>query len=405
MLALRPHQQKLLEEAKDKQAFWLEMRCGKSPLSIRLAASKARLALVICPKSLKTQWELEVDKWNNNKEGCFFYVITKETFKRDWKLLPPYEAIIIDEVHIHFSSYKNQMFKALAAYKKRNDPRCIWILSGTPTMSTSWSIYTYGLILDRAWKWKDWDKHFFYKIKMGHRWIPQARTDRDKDLMKVIRALGPVLALKDIVDVPDDEDIIETFSMSKAQKDLIKESFDPLPIVRFTREHQINQGILKGDGYTEDISIPCEKDKRILELVEQNKKIIIVCRYHGQIRKFHDILRRTKRPIYEIHGQTKASAGEISVLAEQDPNAIVLVQSATGVGYSLQSFNTMVFASMDFSFTNFTQMKSRMKAMEKTRGCSYIYMLTEGDSVDQGVFDAVSRKQDFSCELFKKQEV
>jgi len=376
------------------------MRVGKTPSAIRLACSRAKTALVICPKSLVTQWQREIETW---REGdCEFYVYSKEQFKKHVKEIKGCEAVIIDESHLAFSNFKNQMFKTLISYIKVHDPKFIWLLTGTPYTSSSWSIYSYGLLLGKAWNWYKWNRHFFYQVRMGHRVVPQPREDRDKELQDIIRSLGIVIDLKDVADVPDDEETLEYFSLGAEQKRLIKENFDPLPIVRFTKEHQLEQGVLKSDGYTDTVSFSTEKDTRIKELVEQTEKVIIVCRYLDQITKLKELLTPTGRKVYEISGRVKETAGDIAMRAETDPSAIVIVQSATGVGYSLKSFDTMIFASMDFSYVNYEQMRSRMKAMEKTAGCTYIHLLTEGDSIDQAVYDAVKEKRDFSIELFKK---
>ena len=93
---------------------------------------------------------------------------------------------------------------------------------------------------------------------------------------------------------------------------------------------------------------------------------------------------------------------EIATQAESDSTAIVIAQGDTCLGYPLKSFDTIAFASMSFSFVNLDQMKSRIKSKEKKIPCRYIYLLTEGKSVDRGVYDTVMKRQDFSYELFSK---
>jgi len=116
------------------------------------------------------------------------------------------------------------------------------------------------------------------------------------------------------------------------------------------------------------------------------------------------MLEPLKRPIFQIHGKIKTTASEVAAEAEKSDDAIVIIQSGTSDGYSLKSFDTMVFASMDYSFVNYDQMRYRIKDATKNNGCTYIHMVTEGDSVDKAVFDTVSRKQDFSIELYAKKQ-
>ena len=398
MLELKPHQIQAVETSPDRQGLFWKMRVGKTPTAISLACSRTDLALVICPKSLVKNWEIEIERWR--KGNTKFLVISKETFKRDCQKLPKCDGVWVDECHLGFANYKTQCFKALEWYLKKHNPKVVQLLTGTPYTSSSWSIYSYGKLLGRDWKWWDWKNRFFYDVRMGAKRIPLPIPGKELELQGILRRLGSIIDLKDVADVPDDEDIIETFSLNTEQKKLIKDSFDPLPIVRYTRQHQIESGCLKGDGYREDIIIECEKDKRLMEIAEENDKLIIVSRYLLQLDKYETMF--TNRIVYRISGQEKNTASEVARLAENDRKCIVLAQGDTVAGYNLQSFDVVIFASMSYSYVNYEQVKFRVKNMEKKTGCTYIHFITEGDSVDKAVYDCVSKKQNFSIELFNK---
>jgi len=298
-------------------------------------------------------------------------------------------------------NYKSQTFKALEKYLKINNVKYVWLLTGTPMTATNWCVYSYARLLGHYYNWKKWQEHFNYPIKMGHRIIWQPRKDRDEELQQILRSMGIVIDLKDITYVADDEETIEDVALNVEQKKLIKEMFDPLPIVNNSRRWQIESGVLKSDGYRGTILLGCDKDKRLLEIVCNIDKVIIVCRFHNQIDKYTAMFSDLGHNIYEISGRVKRTAADIAPDAENDPYAIVLIQADTYAGYELKSFNTMIFASMSYSFVAYDQIKSRMKAIGKTTPCEYIYMLTEGKSIDRAVYDCVQNKQDFSIELYK----
>lgn len=398
-MELYAHQIKAIKEAKDKWGLWFRMRVGKTPTAIRLVCERAGSGLIISPKSLVKQWEEEIDIWNNN--NSVFKVISRDQFKIKHDKLEKFDAVVIDEGHRGFANYKSQMHKALQSYLKKHEIKYIWLLSGTPYTSTSWSIYSYGKILGRDWKWFDWNKTFFNKIKMGRRFIPIAKKGMDKQLQAILRKIGTVIDLKDVADVMDDIDIKEYFDLNAEQKKYIKEIDADLPIVRYGQQHQFESGVLKSDGYREKISFKCDKDKRILELVEDNDKIIIVAKYLDQIEKYQELLKKYK--VFTISGQIKETASEVAKMAENEAKCVVLVQSDTSDGYSLKSFNTMVFASMSYSFVNYDQIKSRMKSIQKLTPLTYIHLLTKGKSLDQAVFDSVSKKQNFSIGLYNNE--
>ena len=399
-MQLRPHQLKIYNENPTRTLIAFEMRAGKSPLAIRLAAKNCLSCLIITPKPLMEQWSDYVDDWDD--KGRIWKIIGKEQFRIKWKELQGYDGLIIDEVHRMGGNYKSKFFKAVESYKKRYGITKIWLLSGTPYSNNAWSVYSLGLLLGRDWAWYDWRNRYFNMIRMGMRMIPVQKTGIEKEISSIINSLGYTLKLSDIGEVPDDEFINEYFDLNASQKALIKETFDPLPIVRYVKQHQIENGCLKGDDYLEDRKIDCQKTERILELAEENDKIAVVCRYNLQIEVYEQTLKAKGYRVLVINGATKNRNDlikEINLLGK----CVILIQAGCSDGYSLKSINVMVFASMSFSFVDYTQMLSRLKDMDKRIGNTYIHLLTrDKDSVDRGVMESVMKKQDFHAELFKK---
>ena len=398
-MELRPHQLKIFNDNPTKVGLWLEMRVGKSPLAIRLAARNCISCLCIVPKPLIEQWRDYIKDWDD--KGIMWQVIGKEQFRINHKNIQSYDGIIIDEVHRQGGNYKSKFFKAVESYKQKNRINKIWLLSGTPYSNNAWSVYSLGILLDRGWPWYDWRNRYFYMIRMGVRQVPVHKTGIEKEMAQIIKGLGYVLKLSDIAEVPDDEFINEYFDLNAGQKALIKETFDPLPIVRFTKQHQIESGCLKGDGYVPDKVIDANKTDRILELAEENDKMAVVCRYNLQIENYQKML-ADKYNVFVINGNTIDRNKVVKEIDRVD-RCVVLIQSQCSDGYSLKSINLMVFASMSFSFVDYAQMCARLKDMDKKTGNTYIHLLTRGkDSVDQGVFDSVKKKEDFNIEIFRK---
>lgn len=398
MPELREYQQQVVNTIPNKWALWFRQRVGKTPTSIRLASARTQSCLVIVPKHIKQQWGNEIALWNNSDTK--FFVITKETFRRDYKIIGKYDGIIIDEIHRHGSNYKNLFFKALMSYITHYNVQFIWLLSGTPYTASPWAPYSYKLILGFPVKWFDWKNKYFYDMKMGRRTIPRPKNGIESLLQQELKDIGTVIDLKDVAEVIDDYEIIEDFVLNTEQKKAIKNITDFLPIVLYTKTHQLEQGVCKGDGYTDDLVIPCDKDDRVKELAEDEDKVIIVCRYLAQIEKYKKILVDLDKPILAISGQEKEVASIVAARAESHDKCVLLIQSDTCDGYSLESFNTMVFASQSYSFVNLDQMKFRIKATDKKTPCTYIYLITEGDSLDRAIHECVARKEDFSAELY-----
>ncbi|HNU76547.1 MAG TPA: SNF2-related protein [bacterium] len=404
MPELREHQRKIVETAPNKYGLFLKMRVGKTATAIRLASTRVKSCIVIVPKSLKEQWESEIKNWNNS--DTIFFVITKETFRRDYTKLDKYDAIVVDESHIGFANFKSQLFKSLSAYIKHHDIQYIWLLTGTPFTSSAWSTYSLALLLGHKYNWYEWKKRFFYDIKMGHRMIPKQKDNIESEIAKIVNNIGCTLSLSDISEQADDEYVKEYFDLNAEQKKAIKEYFDPLPIVRFTWHHQLESGTIKGDGYRSDGIYQCEKNNRLIEIVKEIRKVAIVARYNLQLQHYADIFKQEGRRVFLINGQTK-NLKEIIDQIEKEEDCVVLLNATCSAGYSLASIDIMIFASMDFSFTHYAQICDRLKNMDKNKSCTYIYLLTRSTkdykSIDQGVYDCVMNKQSFDAEIYAKQ--
>lgn len=400
MKKLYQHQQKIYDSVGSQinSGLWMEMRTGKTPLSIRIASKVSPSCLVIVPKPLVEQWEESISDWDD--KGIKWKVIGKERFRIDHKGIEKYNCLLIDEVHRQGANHKSKFFKAVQYYKNKHSVKNTILLSGTPYSNNSWSVYSLGLLLGRDWKWWDWSTRYFFTVKMGMRNIPQQKKGIEGEMAIILKGLGHTCKLKDVVDVPDDEIINEYFDLNPEQKKLIKDSFDPLPIVRFTKEHQIESGTLKSNGYTETMQIGCEKTKRIIELVEENDKICIVCRYNEQVRMYAELIK--DRPVFIINGETK-NRSEIVKDVDKSDKCAVIVNSSCSDGYTLKSVSIMVFASMSFSYVDYAQMLSRVKDMTKKTGNTYIHLLTrDKKSIDQAIYESVKRKEDFNASIFNK---
>ena len=418
MLELKPHQINIVNTLPNKALISMRPRCGKTPTSIRLACSRVKSCLVIVPKHIKEQWEKEIELWSN--ADCKFIVVTKERFRIDSisgvvnkgrrktlvfsDKLPKCDAVIIDEAHRQASNYANKFFKTVDNYIKTNNIDHVYLLSGTAWNKNPWSVYSYGKLLGMTWDWFQWQHHFFTKITYGTRSFYKPNESKFPELIEILKKLGPTVKLEDVAEVGEDEEVVEYFDLNPTQKKMLKEVTDTTPVARYVKYHQVEQEVMKSDGYNNDFMGWCEKDDRLIELVEDNDKVIVVCRYLLQIEKYAAYFAQNGyKKVFVIQGTMKQSLDDVRKEAEESEKAIVLVQADKSDGYSLKSFSTMIFASMSYSFISFDQMKNRMKAMEKPQGCSYVYLLTRGKSVDQGIYNSVMKGNDFNESLYSKE--
>jgi superfamily II DNA or RNA helicase len=391
---LYDHQQKLLDLNPAMHLIAWGTGTGKTITAIELAMKNGEEALIICPKSLVEQWKAQVpDNW---------LVISKEQFKKKYRQLNSFNCLIVDEAH-YFGNYKSGLTKALLDYIKLHKPKYRYLLTATPYLSSSWNLYSYGLIFGKDWNWYKWYKHYFNEVKFGQRKIPVAKKivnglPIEQEIARLVSVLGSTVALEDCFDVPEQVYQVEYFDLTKRQIKAIEDMWDPLPIVRFTSEAQICGGTLKGDGYREDQTFASEKMDRVLDIIKANKKLIVVCHFNNEIKVLANKVGKKKAII--INGDAK-DRHKLVALAEEADDCVVFIQAACSEGFELPSFPLMVFYSYDYSLKNAVQMKGRILRANKLKKNVYLSLIVT-NSIDEDIYKCIERKEDFNLAIYEK---
>ena len=391
------HQIEFLHKNPNKTALVWSCGTGKTRTALEWSKLYGGNTLVICPKALKTNWQREAEKW-----GADVVVMTKETFRKEAKGLPRFDQVIVDEIHGGFLTphFKSQMSKMLRGYLKVHKVERFLGLSATVYTSSPWNIYNLAHYVGYKLDYKRFDWEYFDHVRMGMRMIPVPKKGVEKKLAELVKKFASIVDIKNVIDVPLQNHLEpEYFALTKKQLGKIEESYDPVPIVRFTLQHEIENGILIGNEFKAKESFDCDKNDRILALVEENKKVAIVARYNYQIDVIAELLKEYKPMI--IRGGTK-DRDKVCLEAENAPRAVVIIQSDCGVGFELPSFELCIFASMSYSYTAYEQMLGRFLRMNKPSRTTFMYLLTDGDSIDQAVYDAIQNKKDFQINLYRK---
>lgn len=408
---LYQHQIKFLKENPDKTTLVWSCGTGKTRAAIEWANLWAQkhdsLVLIICPKALEANWHREVDKWG---KSFMVQIATKEEFRKNWNsstkdpfLIFKADQVIVDEVHNGFLTplFKSQMSKALRDYlKKHNVPRVL-LLSATVYTSSPWNIFNMAHFTGHKWNWRRFRDEFFYEVQMGFRRIPMVKKGSEAKLATLTKKIASVVDIADCMDVPLQNHLEpEYFKLTKEQEKAIKDNYDPLPIVRYTAQHEIENGVLLPNQFRVHQVFANDKIERIKQICEENKKVAIVCRYNAQIEELQYQLEKCEKNVFVIRGSSK-NRDQITLDAEACEYAIVLIQADCAEGYQLPSFELCVFASQSYSYTKWEQICGRFLRMDKPSRTTFVYLLTQGDSIDQAVYDSVKRKEDFKIQLYK----
>ena len=398
-MELYDHQKSILEKNPKRCLFAWGTGTGKTYGSLALANKNVNSILVICPKSLYEKWLRDVEEF----PGAKYEVITKENFRKNWDILDKYDALIVDEAH-YFSGMKSAMSKALLAYNKKWNTVYIYSLTATPFLSTPWNIYRLAQMMGIRYHYLDFLGTFFYKIKLGKYpnapTVTKMRPGMEKELAKYVHRIGDVVDIHDCADIPEQVFETEHFKTNKKQIALLKEValLETNPAVKYTRYHQIENGTLKGDEYTENKFVNAAKHEYLMELINDNKKIAVFCRYNLQIDAIKDMIKDKK--VFVIRGDVLNKDAVVQAVEEAE-DCVVLINAACSEGYELPSVGVCVFASMSFSFKDYKQAQGRFLRINKLKKNVYIHLINK-DSIDEAVYQSIMNKQDFDIEIYAK---
>ena len=198
-----------------------EMGLGKTPMAVGVAnKTRARLILIVCPLSVKLNWEREIAKWSTADPPLSVGHATAQAWPQTdvvvchWNVLACHEAelrsrewdlAILDEAHLA-KNKKAQRSQAIYGRKglKPVEAKRKLALTGTPVPNRPkelWPVLNWlGLPL-AAGKWKEFHETYcgprlvFQGRERGEQWVYDGASNLD-ELQEKLRQQGMVRHLK-----------------------------------------------------------------------------------------------------------------------------------------------------------------------------------------------------------------
>lgn len=405
MISLHPHQSQLLADNPSKHGIFFKGGLGKTITAIYLANRNLSSLIVVCPKAggLKEMWERELKA--HAKPSLKYEVWTKEQFKINIKEIAPTDGIIIDESHttcgISPTGKSSQVFKAVHWYIRTHNIAHVWPLTATPYTSSVMSVYAVARLLGHEWDFWKFRRKFFVDIPMGGRTIPRQRTGIEKEVATLVRSIGTVVDMAEVVVVPPQHHLPEYLDLTPPQQKAMTLIDADTFMGRFTRQHQIENGYVNNGEYA---PTPIEyfdnlKEKRIVELANTHKKMVIFARYRHQLDRYRMILELKGHTTLILNGDTPDQDSVIQH-ANASSQVILLVQSECSSGYELPTFNVTVYASLSWSCVHYLQSTWRTLRINALHENTYYYLITNG--VDRDIYETIKRGEDFSTAIYER---
>lgn len=415
MNTLYKHQLDIIRDDPKRTGLFLGTGAGKSLLGLSLARGKT---LVICPKTQKEDrnWEREAQK---NKLHVDLTVVSKEEFRRDWKILPKFNTVIVDEAHTCLGVTPNtrqrnkqiiprasQLFEASQDYLAKHGPERFYLCTAT-IMRSPMTVWAAAKLLGFNWDFYQFRHTFYVKLPMPGRevYVPKADSETKERLASAVKKLGYVGRLEDYFDVPDQTYKTIHLGLTNKQKQRIKDMKIeyPEPIVRTGKIHQIENGVLSGNEFSMPEYFDNAKVDTLLDLAIEFPRMVVFAKYIAQIAEIEARMTQAGHKVLTLTGSTK-DRGAVIAEANRSSQCVFVAQAQISAGWELPDFPTMVFASRTYSFVDYDQAIGRIQRANNIKKNLYINLVTKG-GVDEAVDKCISMKKDFNEKLYVNDEL
>jgi superfamily II DNA or RNA helicase len=367
---LYAHQKAFQKRMKDYMLLAHEGGTGKTVCAcLWLKAGRDNNALVVCPKRVKKKWEETLVEW-----GAKAQVITKEEFMRI-----PYKqqsALVVDEADEFASPLftKQRSQRAGRMYEfVRTYPTPTLLLTATPIRSTPWNLHTLLCFLRVYIPWQTWRERYFVLTERAY--LPRPaylpRKGWQKKMRPLIERYADVILLRDCIgELPP----VTEKTIYMKEKSFHNPEWEGA--AAFIAEHRHEQQ---------------EKEKEVLRIAQEYRKVIVVAHYVQQVKELQRILSK-ERQTFCVYGAVKDQEKIVREAQEVD-ECFLILQASLGAGFDADTFSCIIFASMSYRARDFVQMKYRVRRIQNLHPVSYYFII--GGKCDKAVKCAVNAGRDF----------
>lgn len=412
------HQKEAIEKLVGSNRFILadDMGLGKTTSTIIAALETgANKILIICPASLKINWQREIENYTDRSvyisEGKNFstehdfviinYDILKNFYDikdKENSLISKFnpELIIIDEAH-YIQNVQAQRTKLVNSFSKKVNR--LWLLTGTPMTSRPMNYFNLLSLIESpvAQNWMAYAIRYCqgYQFKAGNRkiWNVSGASNleelRDRTSRQVLRRLKT-----EVLDLPDK--IISPIYLrlrSKLYEGLMGEYYDWYKnkteeskslTVQFSKLMKVRQVIAE-----EKINDTIELAQNI---IDQDKKVIIFTNFTDTLNRIAD---HFGKQAVRLDGSTSKPQRQYSVDQFQENDKIkVFVGNlkAAGVGLTLTAAEAVIMNDLSFVPSDHSQAEDRAFRYGQKNNVSVYYPIFE-NTIEGVIYDILIKKK------------
>jgi SWI/SNF-related matrix-associated actin-dependent regulator 1 of chromatin subfamily A len=412
------HQKEAIHKLVGNKKFILadDMGLGKTTSTIISALETgAKKILIICPASLKINWQREIANYSDRSvflaEGKKFssdsdFVIVNYDILKNFHdikdkdnsqiLKSNFELVIMDEAHMIANPQSNRTKIVNEISKNINR---VWLLTGTPMTNRPMNYYNLLNLVDSpvAANWMAYAKRYCngYQFSVGKRkvWNVTGASNleelRERTQTHILRRLK-----EDVLDLPDK--IITPVYLRLKSKDYEELMGEYYEWYDKNQEESSSLTIQFGKLMKVRKVIAQEKVKSTIELaeniIEQGKKVIIFTNFTDTLQEIYNHF--GKSAVY-LDGSCSKPHRQKSVDDFQENDKIkVFVGNlkAAGVGITLTSAEAVIMNDLSFVPAEHSQAEDRSHRIGQKNSTSVYYPLFE-NTIEGAIYDILTRKK------------
>lgn len=415
-MTLYQHQKDVLQQTEkyDRVAYYLDMGLGKTYCGSYKAVSFNKPILIICPKSLISQW---IEHFNDVHTEWGTYDLTKKkhldefigaerinkvgiiNYESAWRkpelLKLRNFTLMLDESQAIANDTSKQT-KGVVKLKFDN----LVLLSGTPCSNARYDkLYTQlkmlGLHMNKR-SYEDRYCNFFDMEKSGIKFRVLSKTNPYKnvdELKQVMKGLGCVFMRTDeVLDLPEQRFINVFVPPSKYYKTFVKDGYVDCGDTEYISSSPATDML-----YARQLCNSKEKLEMVRTLIEGTEdRVIIFYNFNCELELLQQLVQKLKRPISYVNGSVKNLN-----CYNNNSDSVTLVQYQSGSsGVNLQKASKMIYYSPPIKSDFFEQSKKRIHRIGQDNKCTYWKLITN-NSIELNIYNTLAKKQDYNEELFK----
>ena len=412
------HQKEAIEKLVGSKRFILadDMGLGKTTSTIIAALETgAKKILIICPASLKINWEREISNYSDR--SCFIAEGKKYSMESDFVIVnydilknfhdikdsensslvkSNFDLVILDEAHM-VSNSQAQRTKIINDFVKNINR--VWLLTGTPMTSRPINYYNLLKIIDSpvAQNWMAYAIRYCqgYQFRAGNRkvWNVTGASNleelRDRTSKQILRRLK-----EDVLDLPDK--IITPVYLrtnSKEYKDLMGEYYDWLKnkteetsslTVQFSKLMKVRK-VIANEKINETIQFA-------QNILDQDKKVIIFTNFTDTLQTIYNHF--GKQAVYLDGSCNKVQRQNAVDKFQEDEKIKVFVGNlkAAGVGLTLTSAEVVIMNDLSFVPAEHAQAEDRAYRYGQKNNVLVYYPIFE-NTIEGVIYDILNNKK------------